>query len=88
MKRRVNNIPLNSVLGIIPGFQRIIIEDRKACEIYMDNSPNTRKWEGLAKDIYYTPDDIRYKWMLSKVYKLEQTKNGILLVISTQYEEY
>ena len=88
MKRRVNNIHLSCVTSLLPGFIKVIIEDRKANEIYMDNSPNTRKWEGLAKDFFYAPEDIRYKWAMTRVYRLEPTTNGLLIVISTQYEPY
>lgn len=88
MKRRVNSIHLSCVTGLMPGFTKVIIEDRKASEIYLDNSPNTRKWEGLVKDFYNAPDEIRYKWMMTKVYRIEPTKDGVLIVICTQYEPY
>ena len=88
MKRRVNNIHLSCVVSLLPGFTKIIVEDRKASEIYMDNSPNTRKWEGLAKDIHTAPDEIRYKWMMTRLYRIEPKPEGMLLVICTQYEPY
>ena len=88
MKRRVNNIHLSCVISILPGFTQIIVEDRLASEIYMDNSPNTRRWEGFAKDIYNAPDEVRYKWMMTRLYRIEERPDGLLLVICTQYEPY
>lgn len=88
MKRRVSNVNLSCVTGLIPGFTKIIVEDRKASEIYMDDSLNTRKWEGLAKDFYKAPDEIRYKWGMTRLYKIEPKPDGLLLVICTQYEPY
>lgn len=88
MKRRVNNIHLSCVTSLMTGFTKIIIEDRKASEIYLSNSPNTKKWEGLVKDLYNAPDEIRYKWMMTRLYHIEPTENGVLLVICTEYEPY
>lgn len=88
MKRRINNIHLSCVTGLMSGFTKIIIEDRKASEIYLDNSPNTKKWVGLIKDLYNAPDEIRYKWMMTKVYHIDQTEDGMRFVICTQYEPY
>ena len=88
MKRRVSNVNLSCVMSLIPGFTKVIIEDRKAAETYMDGSPNTRKWEGLAKDFYKAPDEIRYKWGMTRLYTVEPKPDGLLLVISTQYEPY
>ena len=88
MKRRVNNIHLSCVTGLMPGFTKVIIEDRKASEIYMDNSPNTKKWVGLVKDLYNSPDEMRYKWFMTRVYRIEPKEEGVLIVICTQYELY
>ena len=52
MKRRINNIHLSCVTSLLPGFTKLIIEDRKASEIMMDGSENTRTWVGFAKDLY------------------------------------
>lgn len=88
MKRRVNNIHLSCVTSLIPGFVKLVIEDRLASKIYMDNSPDTKRWEGLAKDFYKAPDEIRYKWGMTRLYKIEPQGDHILLVICTQYEPY
>lgn len=88
MKRRVNNIHLSCVTSLMPGFKKIVIEDRLASEIYMDNSPHTKRWEGLVKDLYKAPDEIRYKWMITRLYRIEPMEDYTLLVICTQYEPY
>ena len=88
MKRRINNIHLSCVTSLLPGFTKLIIEDRKASEIYMDGSENTRTWVGFAKDLYNAPDEIRYKWAMTRVYKIEPIPDGVRVIICTQYEPY
>lgn len=89
MKRYVNNIPLGSVLGLFFGFTKIVVEDRKQKDRYIDNAPDTVKWEGLVKDIWKASDEIRYKWLMSKVYEIQPLPDGVMrFVIMTQFEEY
>ena len=89
MKRAVNNVPLQTVLGLIPGFTKVVVEDRKASKRYMDNADDTEKWEGLVKDIWYkAPEIVRYKWLMSKVYEVRHMPDGLMFVISTEWEEY
>ena len=88
MKRTVNNVPLGSVLGLLPGFPPVVIENRTAVNIWNDNAPSSEVWEGLAKDIHNADDMIRYKWRASKVYEIRKMEKALLFVISTQYEEY
>jgi hypothetical protein len=88
MKRTVNKVPLESVLSLMYGFTRIVIEDRKNKDIYMDNAPDTERWEGFVNEIWDAPDKIRYKWMKSKVHQIWHTEKYLLLIISTEFEEY
>lgn len=88
MKRTVNKVPLESVLSLLFGFTRVVIEDRKNKDIYMDNAPDTERWEGFVKDVWYAPDKIRYKWMKSQVHQIWHKEDCIVFVISTEFEEY
>ena len=89
MKRMLNNVPLGTVLGLIFGFTKIVVEDRRSKDRYIDNAPATFKWEGLVKDIWKASDVIVYKWLRSKVYEIRVLPDGVLMfVISTEYEEY
>lgn len=88
MTRMVNDIPLASVLGLIPGFTPIIVENRTAANRWNDTACSSEVWEGLAKDIHRATDEVRYKWMRSKVYEIRQMKDAMMFVICTQYEQY
>lgn len=88
MKRTVNKVPLESVLSLLFGFTKIIIEDRKNKDIYMDNAPDTERWEGFVKDVWSAPDKIRYKWMKSQVHQIWHREDCIEFIISTEFEEY
>lgn len=88
MKRTVNKVPLESVLSLLHGFTKIVIEDRKNKDIYMDNAPSTKSWEGLVKDVWKASDEIRYKWMKSQVHQIWHRADCIEFVISTEFEEY
>lgn len=89
MKRYVNNVPLGSVLGLIFGFTQIVVEDRKNKDRYIDNAPDTKKWEGHCKDIWRASDEITYKWLRSKVHEIQPLPDGRMrFVICTEFEEY
>lgn len=89
MKRIMNDVALTNVLSLMFGFTRIIIEDRRECNRYMDNAPDTRKWEGLVKDVWKASDEITYKWLRTKVREIRPLPGGVmLLVISTEHEKY
>ena len=89
MKRNVNDVPLGTVLGLFFGFTRIIVEDRKNKDRYIDNAPDTKKWDGFVKDIWRASDEITYKWLRSKVHEIRTLPDGrMLFVIMTEYEEY
>lgn len=87
MKRNVNNVNLGAIIGMVPGYIKIIVEDRKACDIRNDSAKDTLRWEGLAKDMVNRKNLLR-KWKMSKVYEIRPTEKGLMFVISTQYEEY
>jgi len=88
MKRFVNNVPLGSITALIPGFTKVTIEDRQASQVYNDNAESTERWTGLVMDIYKAEDKVKYKWTISRVHELRHTDDGLLFIISTQYEEY
>ena len=88
MKRMVNDVPLCSVVGLLPGFTPIAIENRTMNNIWNDNASSSAVWEGLAKDVHTATDEIRYKWMRSKVWGIQQLEKAILFVISTDSDVY
>ena len=89
MKRNVNDVPLATVLGLFFGFTRIVIEDRRECNRYMDNAPDTKRWDGLVKDVWKASDEIVYKWLRTKVREIRPLPGGVMLfVICTEYEQY
>lgn len=86
MKRIAENVALDTISYILPGDTKIVIEDRKLRGTYWIEPENTVRWEGLVKNFYKS--DNAYKWGRSKVYHMEHTPDHILLVISTEFEEY
>lgn len=88
MKRTVNNVPLESIISLLFGFTWIVVEDRKNKYIHVENAPDTKRWSGYAKDIWKASDEIRYKWMKSKVHQIWHRADYIEFVISTEFEEY
>lgn len=87
MKRTVNKVPLQTITSLLPGFTKITVEDRKHSKIYCDNAEDTEKWSGFVKDIYYS-DVIRYKWMRTEVRGIQHTPEGLIIIISTEFEAY
>lgn len=89
MKRIQNDVALSSVLSLMFGFTRIVIEDRRECNRYMDNAPDTRRWDGLVKDVWKASDEIIYKWLRTKVREIRPLGGGaVLFVICTEFEKY
>lgn len=89
MKRVANDVALSSVLSLMFGFTRIVIEDRRECNRYMDNAPDTKRWDGLVKDVWNADDEIRYKWLRTKVREIRPLPNSVMLfIICTEYEQY
>lgn len=88
MKRTVNKVPLESVLSLMFGLTKIVIEDRKNRNIYIENAPDTRRWEGFVKDVWKASDEVRYKWLKSQVHKIWHKADCIVFIISTEFEEY
>lgn len=89
MKRIMNDVALSTVLGLFFGFTRIVIEDRRECNRYVDNAPDTKRWDGLVRDIWKASDEIVYKWMRTKVREIRPLAGGaVLFVICTEYEQY
>lgn len=91
MKRMVNNVPLCTVMGLLGGFTKVVIEDRTERHRWCDNAEDTVRWEGYAKDFYsykLTADINKPKWDMTKVCEIRHLPDSIMIVISTQFEEY
>lgn len=85
MKRIYNDIPLASILYVIPGYIRITVHDMKGCDIHYnrENAQPVKTWDCMAKDSYKMPT----KFERSKVYHIETPEqNHIVFYISTQME--
>lgn len=89
MKRIASEVALKSVLGLMLGFTRVIIEDRKAKDRYIDNAADSKRWTGYAKDVWTESDEIRYKWLNTKVTEIRPLPGGVMLfVIITEEDKY
>ena len=89
MKRIMNNVALTNILSLMPGFTRIVIEDRRECDRYCDNAPDTKRWDGLVKDVWKASDEITYKWLRTKAREVRPLAGGVVLfIISTEFEQY
>ena len=87
MKRIYNDIPLQSILYVIPGFVELRVEDWEEQKLRWmpEGAQPVKVWEGLAKDSYNMPTRFQY----SKVRHMETTTTGkIVFRISTQFEQY
>jgi hypothetical protein len=83
-----NKVALGSILSLMYGYTKIVIEDRKHKDVYIDNSPDTKRWEGFVKDIWKASDEITYKWLRTSVYQIWHKQDYILFLISTEFEKY
>lgn len=88
MKRMANKVALGSILSLMYGYTKIVVEDRKHKDVYIDNSPDTKRWEGFVKDFWKAPDEITYKWLRTSVYQIWHKDDHILFLISTEFEQY
>lgn len=88
MKRMANKVALGSILTLMYGYTKIVVEDRKHKDVYIDNSPDTKRWEGFVKDIWKASDEITYKWLRTSVYQIWHKQDYILFLISTEFEKY
>lgn len=88
MKRAVNNVPLNTIMGLIPGYTEVVIENRLEKDLWNDTAEGTERWSGYAMDFHKAAETIRYKWGATKVRKIDMDGKGIRVIISTQYEAY
>lgn len=85
MKRIYNDIPLASILYVIPGYIRITVHDMKGSDIRYNREHGTpvNTWDCMAKDSYKIPT----KYERAKVYHIETPEeNHIVFYISTQTE--
>lgn len=88
MKRMANKVALGSILSLMYGYTKIVVEDRKHKDVYIDNSHDTKRWEGFVKDIWKASDEITYKWLRTSVYQIWHKQDYILFLISTEFEKY
>lgn len=89
MKSIRHEVALSTVLGLMLGFTKVIIEDRKPNDRYVDDAPDTRRWSGQIKDIWRASDEIRYKWLNTKVTEIRPLPGGTMLfVIITEEDKY
>ena len=86
MKRMVNDVPLGSILGLIGGNTKIIVEERKECLVYYDKAEAIERWTGFAKN-FYNDEIHRYKWNRTKVREIRHLPDAIMFIISTQFEQ-
>lgn len=87
MKRIYNDIPLASVLYVIPGDVRITVHDMTYSDIRWnrESAKPIKTWDTLAKDSYKLPT----KFDRAKVYHIETPEaNHIVFYICTQSEIY
>lgn len=86
MKRIYNDIPLASILYLIPGYIRITVKDMTYSDLRWNRDAEPVKtWDGMAKDSYNLPSRFDY----AKVYHIETPEeNHIVFYISTQSEQY
>ena len=85
MKRIYENIPLQSILYVVPGNTFITVKDMKASDVHFNRNANPiDTWQGLAKESYFIPDKYKY----SKVYCMETEESRLTFYISTQFEKY
>ena len=89
MKNIRHEVALSTVIGLMFGFTKIIVEDRKAKDRYVYNAPDTMRWVGQVKDIWRASDEIRYKWLNTKVTEIRPLPGGMMLfVIITEEDKY
>lgn len=87
MKRIYNDIPLQSILFLVPGTTKIIVEDyTKFSPWEMDYAP-VYTWEGKAYDAHKIPD----KYLRAKAQGVELSPDDpgtIVFKVSTEFEQY
>ena len=89
MKGIRHEVALSTVLGLFFGFTKVIIEDRKSKDRYVDNAPDTQRWTGHVKNVWGASDEIRYKWLNTKVTEIRPLPGGTMLfVIITEEDKY
>ena len=90
MKRTYNNVALETILFVMPGYIKIIVEDGGWGKIHWTDVPGNEPvsvWEGLAKDALHGKTGMKPHWGRSKVYHMELRGDALLFRISTQFEE-
>ena len=87
MKRIYNDIPLASILYVIPGYIRVTVHDMHYSDIRLnrENATPVNTWDCMAKDSYKMPT----KFDRAKVYHIETPEeNHIVFYIATESEIY
>ena len=86
MKRTYNDVALETILFVMSGKYRIIVEDydHEALRWRADKPP-VGTWEGAANDFSKMP----WKYQRAKVYEvIPVNETTIKFKISTQFEQY
>ena len=88
MKRIYENIPLQSILYVVPGTAKIVIEDYTRQGILWENSNKpVYTWEGKVCETTKLP----YKYSRAKVYHVSthpEDPGTLLFKVSTEFEQY
>lgn len=88
MKRIYNDIPLQSILYIVPGTTKIVIEDYTKSALFDPHGGTpVYKWEGKAYDAHKIPD----KYLRAKAQGVELSPDDpgtIVFKVSTEFEQY
>ena len=85
MKRIYNDIPLASILFVIPGYIRVTVHDMTYSDIrwHREEANPVKTWDHMAKDSYKMPSVFDH----AKVYHIEvPEENHIVFYICTQAE--
>lgn len=90
MKRIYNDIPLQSILYLVPGTTKIIVEDYTKKDLFSPwemNCTPVYTWEGKACDAHKIPD----KYLRAKAQGVEicpATLDTLIFKVSTEFEQY
>lgn len=90
MKRIYNDIPLQSILYLVHGTTKIIVEDYTRSALFSPWERNigpVDRWEGKAYDQHKIP----YKFLRAKAQGIELSPidpETIIFKVSTEFEQY
>ena len=90
MKRIYNDIPLQSILYLVPGTTKIVIEDYTKSALFDPHGGTpVYKWEGKACDAYAKVASYKYLYAKAQGVELSPDDPGtIVFKVSTEFEQY